>query len=174
MTAVASCSRISLFNSWSVRSDSQHVCLIFHPAGFHAQSPRMSATQRILPVLPAKTILGRAWVLRGTFSPTMAGVEFVCGVCVAMAGVDMDEGYGDGKGDGARGIDGRNRRSSSSEEVSQYIHPLEIDSIVSFSGCYTSSFFINLHTAPQRRNIYNESTHRPYTPSNHLNMSFGG
>lgn len=172
MTAVASCSRISLFNSWSVRSDSQHVCLIFHPAGFHAQSPRMSATQRILPVLPAKTILGRAWVLRGTFSPTMAGVEFVCEVCVAMAGMDMDEGYGDGKGDGARGIDGRNRRSSSSEEVSQYIQPLG-DSIVSFSGCYTSSFSFNLHTAPQTEK-HLQSTHRPYTPSNPLNMSFGG
>lgn len=154
MTAVASCSRISLFNSWSVRSDSQHACLIFHPAGFHAQSPRMSATQRILPVLPAKTILGRAWVLRGTFSPTMAGVEFVCGVCVAMAGVDMDEGYGDGKGDGARGIDGRNRRSSSSEEVSQYIHPLEI--LLSVSQDVTRHHFSSICTLHlKRRNIYN-------------------
>lgn len=154
MTAVASCSRISLFNSWSVRSDSQHVCLIFHPAGLHAQSPRMSATQRILPVLPAKTILGRAWVLRGTFSPTMAGVEFVCEVCVAMAGMDMDEGYGDGKGDGARGIDGRNRRSSSSEEVSQYIHPLEI--LLSVSQDVTRHHFPSICTLHlKRRNIYN-------------------
>lgn len=71
----------------------------------------------------------------------------------------------------ARGIDGRNGRSSSSEQVSVSQYPCMI--LLSVSRNVTRHHsFLNLHTTTQTREKL-QSIPCPYTPSNHLNM-FGG
>lgn len=105
MTAVASCSRISLFSSWSgvvsvtipsssdpsQRSHFDGKSATELARADHSQSPLISATQRIRPVLPARTTRG----VGGGAEVAMEGFSFDAGgvgrplttvVAILMAG----------------------------------------------------------------------------------------